>query len=405
MKIITRQYSFYLPKINNRLAVLCFYSLLILIGVAGCVHRVDLLSIKGTFSVYPKSQVFINRFDGEKLVLIDSFRTNNNGEFDLTLDCDSPYILSIGVSKTHSPIVLLAEPDRELTIIAEESDISRYNVSGSEGSILIQNLNAKLTKVKYQIDSISNIYKVNLDNPKIDSIQHSLDSIFKIILTKHRDFTYGIIKNNPYSLVSILALYQSYDSILPVLNYSKDKELFSLVDKSLNSVYSSNSIVKNFHSKIIKLDSLFEQQQKRELMFKEGNVLPDVSFSLISGESFFVSSIWFKYILIDFWASWQPESKVNNENLKNIYKEFGPKGLVILQVSIGANIDSLKFIVARDTLSWYHAYVQNIENAKLLDTLKVTSLPANYITDRRGYIKALNLSGDNLKSKLKELLP
>jgi len=140
-------------------------------------------------------------------------------------------------------------------------------------------------------------------------------------------------------------------------------------------------------------------------MFKEGIVLPDASFSLISGESFFISSIWFKYILIDFWASWLPMSKANNEYLKDLYKDFGPKGLVILQVSLGDNPDSLKLIVARDTLSWYHAHVQNIDGSRLLDTLKVTSLPANYITDRRGIVKALNLSGDDLKSKLKELLP
>jgi len=77
---------------------------------------------------------------------------------------------------------------------------------------------------------------------------------------------------------------------------------------------------------------------------------------------------------------------------------------VVLQVSLGANPDSLKSKVLRDSLFWYHATIQNYFSSKILDTLKISSVPSSYITDRWGKIKAVNLEGDQLKLKLIELL-
>ncbi|MHC1702526.1 MAG: thioredoxin-like domain-containing protein [Tenuifilaceae bacterium] len=398
-------FSLFLSKNKNQKALLYFFSFPVFLVFVSCIHRVDFVTIDGRFTNNPESQVFLSKFEGERYIVVDSTVTNSKGDFKFKLDCNSSSILSIGIPKSKALIVLVVEPGQSLTILANKSNLSDYEVRGSEGSILVQKLNTRLNVAKYKIDSLKIVYRSNIDHPMIDSIWCSLDSIFDIILNNHKEFTLGFVKNNPYSLASILALYQSYDSITPILDYSKDKELFGLVDKSLFSVYSSNSVVKNFHSKIAKLDSLYDQHQQRELMFQEGMALPDASYSLISGENLFFSGIWFRYMLIDFWASWIHESNHNNAELRDIQKEYGPKGLVILQVSIDTNLDSLKLLVDRDSLMWYHAYVQNFNDSKLLDTLRITSIPANYLIDRWGNIKAVNLTDGKLRSKLKELLP
>jgi hypothetical protein len=62
-------------------------------------------------------------------------------------------------------------------------------------------------------------------------------------------------------------------------------------------------------------------------------------------------------------------------------------------------------MIVRDSLQWYNGFVTDMYNSKLLDTLKVNSVPSNYITDRWGNIKAVNLTDEGLRSKLKELLP
>lgn len=380
--------------------ILCF-----LFSLSGCSNRVDRAKIEGLFSGNPKSWVYISKLEGDSLRVVDSLKTSSKGRFNINFECISPYILTVGLDRVKNPIVLVVEPGNEIKIEASGKDLTDYRVIGSEGSALVRNLYTRLNKVRFQIDSVGKFYDLNFGNPKIDSIQHLLDSTFNGILAKHQKFTYSFIKDNPYSLASILALYQAYDPLHPVLDYSKDKDLFKMVDASLMSVYSSNSIVKTLHARIATLDTLYEQRHQRDQMYREGWVLPDAAFSLISGEYFFASTVWYKYILIDFWANWCDECKRNTTDLRQIYKEFGPKGLAILQVSLDHNIDSLKAIVARDSLTWYHAYVQDIYKSRLLDTLKISSIPASYITDRWGNIKGVNLKGDKLKSKLKELFP
>jgi len=369
-----------------------------------CTDRIDRATIEGYLSGNPKTYIYINRFEGDSLALIDSVRTNSKGHFKIKLQSENPYFVAIGMDKIQTPIILLIQPDEALTIKAENSDLSDYSVFGSNGSTLLRDLNVRLKNTKLQIDSLHNVYSSNIGNPKIDSIKHLLDSTYNLILDRHHTYTYGFIKNNSFSPASIFALFQAYDSLHPVLDYSKDRKLFRMIDSTLMSVYSSNSIVKAYHLKIQRLDTLYERSHKRELMFKEGETLPNVGYPLISGDNLFVSGIWFKYILIDFWADWCDVCGDNNQHLRQIYKEYGPKGLVVLQVSLGANPDSLKMKVARDSLFWYHASIQDIYNSRLLDTLRISSVPSSYLTDRWGTIKGVNFDGERLGSKLKELL-
>ena len=370
----------------------------------GCVSRVDRVAIEGYLSGIPKTYIYINRFDGDSLSFADSIRTNSKGHFKIKLQTESPYFFTIGLDKCQTPIILLVQPGEELTIKAANSDLSDYRVFGSNGSALLRELKLRLNSTKLHIDSLRNVYSSNFNNLKIDSIRHNLDSTYNSIILNHRNYTYRFVKNNSFSPISVLALFQAYDSSHPVLDYSKDRNLFRMIDSSLLSVYSSNRIVQAYHSKIKTLDTLYERSHKRALMFKEGDILPNVGYPLITGDNLFISSISFRYILIDFFGGWCNACSDNNY-LREIYKEYSPKGLVILQVSLGTNPDSLKLKVSKDSLLWYNADIQDYYKSKLLDTLRVSSVPSSYIVDRWGVVKAVNLDGDMLKSKLDELLP
>ncbi len=369
----------------------------------GCIYRIDRVNIEGDFNGVSKSYIYINKFEGDSLELIDSIKTSSKGHFEIKIKAVEPYFVTIGLNKFETPIILLVNPGEDLSIKSNNSNLSDYKVIGSNGSDLVRTLSLKLSEVKNQIDSLQKVYRSNIESINIDSIKNSLDSIYHALITNHRNFTYGFIKENTFSPVSILALFQSYDSLHSVFDYKKDRILFRLVDSTLLSVYSSNSMVKSFHEKVYRLDSLYKQSQKHDLMYKVGDILPNVGYPLVKGENLFISSIWFKYILIDFQGPWCELCKKNNAQLREIYNEYSPKGLVVIQVSLDVVPDSLRAKVLRDSLMWYNAYVQDIYKSKLLDTLKISSVPSSYITDRLGVIKATNLGGEKLRLKLKEL--
>ncbi len=370
-----------------------------------CIDRIDRVNVEGFFTDNPKTYIYVNRFEGDSLSLIDSIRTNSKGHFKIKLQVENPYFVTIGKDRLLQPIMLLVQPGDEVKIKASEADLSDYSVLGSNGSAQLRELNLRLNSTKLKIDSLKSIYNSNTNNPKIDSVMHCLDSLYNMSIDRQRNYTLDFIKNNTFSPVSILALFQTYDNTHPVLDYNKDRKLYRIVDSSLMSVYSSNSFVKAYHSKIRKLDSLYELRHKRALMFKDGETLPNVGYPLINGDYLFISNIWFRYVLVDFWGDWCSVCASNNKSLRKIYKEYAPKGLVVIQVSLGTNPDTLMLRAVRDSLPWYHSYVDDFYNSRLLDTLKISSLPSNYITDRWGVIKGVNLNGEKLKSKLKELLP
>jgi peroxiredoxin len=387
--------------VKNILILLSFFIFLL----QSCTYSIDRITIQGFFSSSPKTFIYLNKFDGEQLTFIDSVKTNSEGNFSIKIDVETLNFITLGNRQNSTPIILLVQPGENLIIKSKRSDLLDYKVIGSNESTLIQGLTVRLNKTKSQIDSLKTIYNASLGNQKLDSIKYSLDSTYRSFIERHRSFTCAFIKNNPFSPASILALFQTYDVNHPVLDYSKDRKLFRMVDSSLVTVYPTSGIVMGYRKKIHKLDSLYQLSSKRDRMFKVGEILPDIGYPLITGDDLFISSIWFRYILVDFWADWCDTCSVNNKNLREIYKEFGPKGLIVLQVSLGSNPDSLKLQSSRDSMLWYHAAIQNYFSSKILDTLRISSVPSNYITDRRGTIKAVNLYDVQLKEKMKELFP
>lgn len=380
-------------------------SILLLIAFQGCVNRIDSVSLNGYLHGNATSYVYVSKFEGDSLALIDSVKTSSKGYFRVKLKVENPYFVTIGLNRVESPIILLIQPGEEIMIQSASYDLKDYKVFGSNGSGLIRGLSLKMRETKQGIDSLKHVYNLNLESPRIDSIKHVLDSTYNNIISSCRNYSYNLIKDNTFSPVSILALFQCYDSLHPVFDFKSDRKLFRLIDSTLLSVYSSNSIVLSYHAKLQKLDSLNALSLKRNSMFKIGETLPNVNYPLISGENLFISSIWYKYILVDFQGQWCESCKMNNMQLREIYKEYAPKGLIVLQVALGINPDSLRTVVLRDSLMWYNACVPEMYNSKLLDTLRISSVPSSYIADRWGVIKATNLSGNQLRLKLSELFP
>lgn len=389
---------------QKKRSVFLIFAFFIII-IQGCIHRIDRVLIEGKFEGNSKTYIFINKFESDSLTILDSIKTNSKGKFNLELKIVEPTFITIGLQKEQSQIVLLIQPGDEVRVIASNPSLNDYVVYGSNGSALVQILTRTLNNTKLQIDSLKRVYQASLQDIKVDSIKNVVDSIYQINLEKHKEYVNRFIMDNSFSLASILALFQSYDSLHPVFDYSKDHKLFRLVDSTLISVYSSNKIVLNFHAKVQKLDSLLERRTRRENMFKVGETLPNVGFPLVNGENFFYSSIWYKYMLIDFGGSECLLCEKNEKNIKSLFKEFSLKGLAVLQLSLGTNIDSLKTKIVRDSIVWYYAGLQEKYKSKLLDTLKISSIPSNYIIDRWGVIKAVNLNGEKLKLKLAELMP
>lgn len=168
----------------------------------------------------------------------------------------------------------------------------------------------------------------------------------------------------------------------------------SLIDK-VPAQYASNERIANLKKHI-------ETAEKTAV----GQKFIDFSMETPEGETVKLSDFIGKnkYTLVDFWASWCGPCRAEMPNVVAAYNEFKDKGFGIVGVSLDNNAEQWKEAIKALNITWPQMSDLkgwNNEGAKLYG---VNSIPATVLIDQDGTIIARNLRGEDIKSKLSELL-
>jgi len=114
-----------------------------------------------------------------------------------------------------------------------------------------------------------------------------------------------------------------------------------------------------------------------------------------------------KWLLINFWATWNQNSQRQNRTLyKPVYQELKKEKIddfVLWGISLDIDRQAWREAVRRDTLEWYQSCDGRgwlTEPAKLLD---LRNLPTNILISPDGKIAAYNLTREQIEDKIKEL--
>jgi thiol-disulfide isomerase/thioredoxin len=113
-----------------------------------------------------------------------------------------------------------------------------------------------------------------------------------------------------------------------------------------------------------------------------------------------------KYTLIDFWASWCGPCRKETPNIIKAFNEYGSKGFKVITISIDDLNDKQLWIKALkdDRMTSFTNLFNGSDVSGIANTLKIVSIPANYLVDANGLIVATDLRGVALDKKLEELL-
>jgi peroxiredoxin len=206
--------------------------------------------------------------------------------------------------------------------------------------------------------------------------------------------------DNPFSMASVLALYQKFDQQNYVIN---DLQTMRVAASALNSIYPESEHVKALYQNTVQLLKDDQSARLQQLIQEQGENSPEIVLPTPEGEEVALSSLRGKVVLLHFWSAVDRNSRILNEALVEAYNKYKNKGFEIYQVSVDDNRIEWVDAIDKDGLSWIN--VGDMEGSnQAVRNYNVQSVPYNYLLNEEGEVIAKDLKGQALGRALSRLL-
>lgn len=130
---------------------------------------------------------------------------------------------------------------------------------------------------------------------------------------------------------------------------------------------------------------------------------PEIRLSDIEGKPFRLSSLSGTVVIVDFWASWCMPCRLANPSLVRLHKQYAPKGLQVVSVSLDDDRQAWARAVKADKLVWTQLLDERSQNSAAA-AYGVQFIPNAYLVDKKGMVRAVDAKGRKLEALVDQLL-
>ena len=275
---------------------------------------------------------------------------SQKGIFEYVIELDTTTVFSL-IFNAEESLPIFAEKGQSVQI---KGSTTNLEIQGKGDNQLMNDILSLLKevpveKVKHVVDSLiqannhsfTNLYLIDKYYIK-DSLPNYKD------LEKLIESQSGIIKDTPY-LMTLLPRIEK-------LNSNRSQSIHTLIGKD-----------------------------RKEQDFKWGNIRD-------------------QYILIDFWASWHPQSIAEQDSLQTVIKALKKEKFLICSISLDLDKNAWLKASNRDTTQWKQICDFKGWNNPLIKGQDIHELPSNILLDKNKRIIARNIRGQELIDKVKGLI-
>lgn len=360
--------------------VLAAFSLLF-----ACTPKAPMAGYKiiGNIQGLKTDKVYLFRFVDKKWTPKDT-ATVQEGVFNFTGNVELPEMCRIVINEEQPYIQFFLE-NSEITINANIDSLRNFKVAGSKTQD--EYLVYLGTEEKYRAveDSLSKLWHI-ADSTKNNKEKNRLDSAYEANWQSQLADVKTFMSKHKASVVA------PYLAMTRLMGNSEVSELDSLTNQL------DTTLRKSLYTQI--LNETIALLKKVEI----GQPAVDFTLNTPEGKPLMLSSLYGKYILIDFWASWCNPCRQENPNVVKAYKKYKAKGFDILGVSLDKDKTKWEGAIKSDKLTWHHVSDLKGWDNEVAKLYGIRSIPSNVLLDKKGVIIAKNLRGEKLEEKLKELL-
>jgi glutathione peroxidase-family protein len=363
------------------------------------------ISVKGSYPSASGEYLRVEMLHADQTQFIDSVKIGKKGDFRFNLALDHPELILIRNNRGQYINLLAFSNDKIRLEIPSASFRSGYEIAGSEESEKIRILVDRVNKTKVRLDSIIDILD-EIEDQNGPETEQLISSYQQIFLEQKRNNIKFVVENLG-SLASVYALYQRIADDVYIFNDLKDLQYFKIVADSVSVKYPGStlatSLVNDVQNRLKEYNNQLALSEISKKKIVEAGMI-DLNIEDDTGNERSLSSLKGKVVLLNFWASWNTDSRDDTRALKSIYDQYHSRGFEIYSVALDNDRNQWRNAIYYEEFSWINVCELTYPYSYASTVYNVTSLPTNYLIDREGNIVAKNLGGKALATHLDNLL-
>ncbi len=374
----------------------------IAIILGSCSKTENQFTISGVISHAEGDTIYLQELLNNKINEVGKTKIDKNGSFEFSGQTSIPTFYLLKLSNRNF-ITLLVDSAEQVEVYADEANFYKeYEVSGSTGSEQVRLLDSKLKNTQNKLDSLRSLNNLYDGNPDYDAIRPKWAEEYDSIVESQVEFSTKFVRENPFSMASVLALYQKFDNNDPGY-IIRDLQVMKTAASALNSFYPESEQVKALYNNTLEFVRQEQAARMKQFIQEQGENSPDIVLPNPDGKEISLASLRGKVVLLQFWAAVDRVSRIQNPVLVELYKKYKNKGFEIYQVSVDEKRAEWVDAIDQDKLTWIN--VGDMEGSGLAARIyNIQSIPFNYLLDKEGNIVARNLQGPALDKAIGNLL-